>query len=83
MTTLKITVDDEQAETLKDMLMPIDLVKSIEEQETPAAIAQEPETPHERLIWIQKEIGDKQLFKEIEYPSAWQREIRKDRDRDF
>lgn len=43
----------------------------------------EPMSPYERLVQIQEEIGDKKLFEEIKDPSEWQREIRKEWDRDF
>jgi hypothetical protein len=43
----------------------------------------EPMSAYEKLKQIQKEIGDQQLFKEIKDPTEWQREIRKEWDRDF
>ncbi|HVW14571.1 MAG TPA: hypothetical protein VHB54_12125 [Mucilaginibacter sp.] len=84
MTTLMITVEDEKADQLKKLLQGIDFVKSIETQETgEAKELREPATAYDRLKKIQEEIGDKELFKDIKDPSEWQREIRKEWDRDF
>jgi hypothetical protein len=83
MVTLKITVEDEQAEALKQMLKHIDLIKTVEEEHLAVNQLNESSTPYERLKNIQKAIGNQELFKEIKDPSAWQREIRKEWDRDF
>jgi hypothetical protein len=84
MTTLKVTVEDEKADQLKELLQGIDFVKSVETAEPVAdSHLQEPTTAYERLKKIQQEIGDKELFKGIKDPSEWQREIRKEWDRDF
>jgi hypothetical protein len=84
MTTLKVTVEDEKADQLKELLQGIDFVKSIETAEPVEAYhLSEPASAYERLKKIQQEIGDKELFKDIKDPSEWQREIRKEWDRDF
>ena len=84
MTTFKIVVEDEKAEQLEQLLHGVAFVKSIEkEDDTVVNELREPETPYEKLIKIQQEIGNKELFKDIKDPSEWQREIRKEWDRDF
>lgn len=82
MVTLKVTVEDEQAEALKKLLTEMSFVKTIE-QEQGINEVKEPETAYERLVKIQKAIGDKKLFVDIKDPSEWQREIRKEWDCDF
>jgi len=82
MVTLRVTVEDEQAEALKKLLGEVAFVKSIEEEHLTNEI-KEPETPYQKLKRIQSEIGNKQLFSEIKDPSEWQREIRREWDRDF
>ena len=84
MTTFKVVVEDEQAGLLKKLLQEVSFVKSVEEEQ-PAITNElrEPETPYERIKKIQEEIGDKELFKDIKDPVEWQREIRKEWDRDF
>ena len=82
MRVLKVTVEDDSANLLKKLLQEVSFVKNVEEESTTANF-QEPESPYERLKKIQQEIGDKDLFKDIEDPSTWQREIRKEWDRDL
>jgi len=83
MITLKVTVEDEQAEILKKLLQEISFVKKVEEEHPESIEFQEPQTPYEKIKKIQQEIGDKQLFKGIKDPSEWQRKIRGEWDRDF
>ena len=84
MTTLKVIVADENADSLKRLLREIPYVKSIEDADTVSATEfNEPETAYERIKKIQQEIGDKELFKDIKDPSEWQRQIRKEWDRDL
>ena len=84
MTTLKVIVADENADSLKRLLWEIPYVKSIEDaDQASASELNEPETAYERIKKIQQEIGDKELFKDIKDPSEWQRQIRKEWDRDF
>ena len=82
MTTFKVVVEDEQAGLLKKLLEQVSFVKSIEE----ASIDnehQETESTLERIKKIQQDIGNKTLFKDIKDPVEWQREIRKEWDRDL
>jgi len=84
MTTFKVTVEDEQADELKKLLQDVSFVKSIEEEHTPIAnILEEPESPYTRIKKILDSAKGKDLFKEIGDPSEWQRQIRKEWDRDF
>ena len=82
MTIIKVTVEDESADLLKKLLREVSFVKNVEEEISINKL-QEPGSPYERLKEIQQEIGDKNLLKEIKDPSEWQREIRKEWDRDF
>jgi hypothetical protein len=82
MTTFRVIVEDEQAGLLKKLLEQVSFVKSIEEE--PIAIElQKNESALEQIKKIQQEIGNKNLFKDIKDPVEWQREIRKEWDRDF
>jgi ribonuclease HIII len=83
MRILKVTVEDDNAGLLKKLLQEVSFVKNVEEEPIIVDSFQEPESPYERLRKIQQEIGDKNLLKEIKDPSEWQREIRKEWDRDF
>lgn len=84
MTTFKVTVEDEQADKLKKLLQDTSFVKSIvEENSVATSVLNEPETPYERLKKILDSAKGKDLFKDIEDPSEWQRQIRKEWDRDF
>ena len=84
MTTFRVVVEDEQAGLLKKLLQEVSFVKSVEEEPLKTtAVLQEPESAYEKLKKIQQEIGDKELFKDIKDPVEWQREMRKEWDRDF
>jgi hypothetical protein len=83
MTTFKVVVEDEQAGLLKKLLEQVSFVKSIEEASMVDNGYQETGSPFERIKKIQQEIGNKNLFKDIKDPVEWQREIRKEWDRDF
>jgi hypothetical protein len=84
MTTLKITVEDEQAGMLKKLLYEISFVKSVEEgHEVIAKNQTNEETSLDKIKKILDEAKGKNLFKDIEDPSEWQREIRKEWNRDF
>lgn len=82
MTTLIVKVDDERIESLKKILSEIPYVRNIEVEETSSQL-KDPQSTYERIKKIQEEIGDKKLFENIKDPSEWQREIRKEWDRDF
>ncbi|MBS1531683.1 MAG: hypothetical protein JSU01_15360 [Bacteroidetes bacterium] len=84
MTTLKVTVEDEKADQLKELLWGIAFVKNVEaEQSTVESVAREPKISYARLKKILASVKDKDLFKDIEDPSEWQRQIRKEWDRDL
>ncbi|HEY2581021.1 MAG TPA: hypothetical protein VGI43_04405 [Mucilaginibacter sp.] len=83
MTILKITVEDEQADLLRKLLQEVSFVKSIEEEPSVSTEPGKDESVLERIKKIQQEIGSKNLFKDIKDPVEWQREIRKEWDRDF
>jgi Xaa-Pro aminopeptidase len=83
MTTFKLVVEDEQAGLLKKLLEQVSFVKSIEESPAIDAENSGAETTLEQIKKIQQEIGNKNLFKGIKDPVEWQREIRKEWDRDF
>jgi hypothetical protein len=85
MTVLRVTIEDEQTEYIKKILSEAHVI-NIEEEATisPDVAAQpKPESALERIKKIQERIGNQELFKEITDPSEWQREIRKEWDRDF
>ncbi len=80
MTILKVMVDDEQADELKKMLHEIDIVKSVEEEQHDAA----PENSlAQRMEDILDAVKGKELFKDITDPVEWQRNIRKEWERDI
>lgn len=83
MTTLRITVDDENAGMLKKLLKEVSFVKSVEEEKVIEKGTSSKETSLERIKKILDEAKGKNLFKDIEDPVEWQRKIRKEWDRDF
>jgi hypothetical protein len=84
MTILKITVEDEQVDLLRKLLNEVPFVKNIEEEHADINNkVSEPESSYERIKKILDDAKGKNLFKDIEDPSGWQREIRKEWDRDF
>lgn len=83
MTTLRITVDDENAGMLKKLLKEVSFVKSVEEEKVIEKGTSSKETSLERIKKILDEAIGKNLFKDIEDPVEWQRELRKEWDRDF
>lgn len=83
MTILRVAVDDEQAEALIKMLEEVPYVKKIEEEHEQTSQVKEPETALEKIKRIQEEMRGKNLFENIKDPVEWQREIRKEWDRDF
>lgn len=78
MTTLKVIVEDDEAEALKRVLLEMRSVKSVEEEKQDKA-----QTAYERIKTILDNAKGKNLFAEIEDPSEWQRQIRKEWERDF
>ncbi|HJP62311.1 MAG TPA: hypothetical protein VJ844_02660 [Mucilaginibacter sp.] len=84
MTTFKIVVEDEKAGQMEQLLHGITFVKSIEKEGDPIINElREPEVRYERLKEIIESAKGKNLFADIEDPSEWQRQIRKEWDRDF
>ncbi len=84
MTILKITVEDEQADILRKLLQEVSFVKNIEEEHpgdrntgTNAA------SSYQQIKKLLDNAEGKNLFKDIDDPSQWQRELRKEWDRDF
>ena len=84
MTILKITVEDKQAGLLRKLLQDVSYVKNIEEEHLAVT---EKYNDNESVLYRIKRILDeakgKDLFKDIEDPSEWQRELRKEWDRDL
>lgn len=78
MTVLKVIVEDNEAASLKKLLSDIPAVKSVEED-----IKTTIESPYERIKNILDSAKGKNLFADIDDPSEWQRQIRKEWDRDF
>ncbi|MDR3693967.1 hypothetical protein [Mucilaginibacter sp.] len=83
MTTLRITVEDENAGMLKKLLQEVSFVKSIEEEKVIKNDTSGDESSLERIKKILDEVKEKNLFKDIEDPVEWQRNVRKEWDRDF
>jgi hypothetical protein len=85
MTILKITVEDKQAGLLRKLLEDVSYVKNIEEEHL-AIVEKHGDNDNDSVVNRIKKILDeakgKDLFKDIEDPSEWQREIRKEWDRD-
>ena len=80
MTVLKITVEDKQADWLQKFLMEVSFVKNIEKESINET---EEELAIDRIKKILSEAKGKNLFKDIKDPVEWQRELRKEWDRDF
>ncbi|RKR85559.1 hypothetical protein BDD43_5830 [Mucilaginibacter gracilis] len=84
MTVLRISIDEENdLKLVKEFLGELPSVKI--EEETDVVITETPkaQSASERIKKILEEAKGKDLFKDIEDPSEWQREIRKEWDRDF
>jgi len=82
MTTLIVKVDDERTESLKKILSEIPYVQGVKEEEKSATVS-EPSTQYERIKKIVEAAKGKNLFADIKDPAEWQREIRKEWDRDL
>ena len=84
MTTITIIVDDERKDSLERILREIPYVKDIKvEGETQNEQLQEPPTQYDRIKKVLDAARGKDLFKDIKDPVEWQRQIRKEWDRDF
>jgi hypothetical protein len=82
MTTIKVTVEDENADLLKRLLQEVSFVKNVEE-EVVVNKSQEPKSSYDRIKKLLNEAKGKNLFADIKDPVEWQRELRKEWDRDF
>jgi hypothetical protein len=82
MTTLIIKVDDEKTESLKKILDEMPYVRNVAIEE-PSSLLAEPPSQYERIKKVLDGAKGKNLFNDIEDPVEWQREIRKDWDRDI
>jgi hypothetical protein len=84
MTILKITVEDEQVALLRELLKQVSFVKNIEEDHSSNTInSSNAEPSYNKVKKLLDEARGKNLFKNIDDPSEWQRELRKEWDRDF
>ena len=85
MTTIKVIVEDEKADSLKRLLQDVPYVKSFEEEAHSISTigVSEPAVEYKRIKEILQSAKGKNLFQDIEDPSEWQRQIRKEWDRDF
>jgi len=82
MTTLIIKVDDERTESIKRILSEIPYVRNVV-IDTQSAPLTEPLSQYERIKKVLDEAKGKNLFADIEDPVEWQRELRKEWDRDI
>jgi hypothetical protein len=80
MTILKVMVDDDQADELKRLLHDISFVKSVVEEQIQT---DESNVTYNRIKKILDSAKGKELFKDIKDPVKWQKEIRKEWERDF
>lgn len=80
MTILKVMVDDDQADELKRLLHDISFVKSVVEEQIQTDGAN---VTYNRIKKILDSAKGKELFKDIKDPVEWQKEIRKEWERDF
>jgi hydrogenase maturation factor HypE len=83
MTIIKVTVEDESAELLKKLLQEVPFVKNVEEEHIVNNNFREPESAYTRIKKMLDDAKGKNLFEDIKDPSEWQRELRKEWDRDF
>jgi UDP-N-acetylmuramyl tripeptide synthase len=82
MTTLIIKVDDERTESLKKILNEIPYVRGVEVEDNDTLL-NGPSTQYQNIKKILDKAKGKNLFQDIKDPIEWQREIRKEWDRDF
>lgn len=82
MTTLIIKVDDERTESIKKILNEIPYVRNVVVDRQSAPLTEEL-SQYERIKKVLDEAKGKNLFADIKDPVEWQREIRKEWDRDI
>jgi hypothetical protein len=81
MTTITVIVDDERTDSLEQILREIPYVKDICVESNQPLNQLQPTAQYERIkkYWIMLDNAKgKELFKDIEDPAEWQREIRRD-----
>jgi hypothetical protein len=83
MTILKVTVEDEQADMLRKLLQEVSFVKNVEEDTTGNDVPVSDESSYHKIKEILNKAKGKNLFADIKDPVEWQRELRKEWDRDF
>jgi len=81
MTRITVLVDDGYENSLERILKEIPFVKEVEIQNVNQL--NEPETQYQRLKMILDKAKGKKLFNDINDPVEWQRNLRKEWDRDF
>ena len=78
MTTLRVTVDDEQVDALKHLLQSVSFVKDVQEEKSEQIITDEPSlSTLNQMKAILASAKGKNLFAYIEDPVEWQRQLRK------
>jgi len=84
MTILKVTVEDDQVGLLRKILQETSFVKNIEEEYSSHDDSiDKQESSNERIKNLLNKAKEKNLFADIKDPVGWQRELRKEWDRDF
>jgi len=81
MTILRIAVDDEQVGALKMLLETVPFVRDV--QEEAGQKSSDSLSSLKQLKAIIESAKGKNLFSEIEDPVEWQRQLRREWDRDF
>ena len=81
MTTLIITVDDERTESLKKILKDIPYVRDIAVKSSDVVINEPAQL--DKIKAILNASKGKGFFQDIKDPVEWQRNLRKEWDRDF
>ncbi|RZL64852.1 MAG: hypothetical protein EOO93_06870 [Pedobacter sp.] len=77
MTTITIQVDNEQhAELLEKMLRELSFVADIDVKKSTSNLVEEPSGSYQKIKKILDKVDAKVMFKEIEDPSTWQRNLR-------
>ncbi len=84
MTVLKITVEDDQVGLLRKLLQETSFVKNIEEERpTRDSGINKQDTSYQQIKNLLNKAKGKNLFADIKDPVDWQRNLRKEWDRDF
>lgn len=84
MTILRVAVEDEQAGALKHLLEAVSFVKDVQEEvKQPTAETPSPAPALDKIKAILASANGKELFADIEDPVEWQRQLRKEWERDI